>query len=113
MGNTIDYNAIKPMSARAIMVVEEGKVEVIISGYLFSFTINEYSDKNVVVLLDDNKPKARKLLEQFGVSFKKETKDEVHGEEFIDYIYEIYGYSSGSNGDWEDKDASELNYKVF
>ncbi len=112
----IDYNSIQPISARAIIVVEEGQVEVIISGYKFSFTIHEYSDKNVVVLLDDNKPKARKLLESFGVSFKKDTKDKIYGDEFVSYIHEIYGYSNtrgGGSCDWQIEGIGELDYKEF
>ena len=112
----IKFDDIIPISARAILVVEEGEVELIISGYKFVFTIQEYSNKIIKILLDSDKPKARKLLAPFGVTFNKDTLDEVHGDEFIKYIREIYSLSNSNGGmscSWIEDDYDDFVYKEF
>lgn len=113
------YDDIIPFSARAIVVVEEGQVELLIQGYKFSFTIHEYSNKVVEVFLDDNILKARRILEPFGVSFQKKTKNEIYGDKFIDYVHRIYEYSNtrnnGQTSSWylEDESTEIIEYKEF
>jgi len=109
-----NFDDILPISARAIVVVEEGQVEIIVNGYKLSFTIHECSNKSVSVFLDDNTSKARKILKSFGVSFKKETKDEIYGDDFISYIMEVYSKSNthGGNGcSWLIDNYNDLVYK--
>jgi hypothetical protein len=90
-------DSIIPFSATAKMVVEEGDVSAVIDGYLFNFTVQEYSSGTRVVLLDSDTPKARRILKKFDASFKKKT-DEIFGDEFVKRIYEIYGYSNSRGG---------------
>lgn len=111
-----DFDSIEPISARAVEVVEEGVVEVIIKGYRFSFTIHEYSSKIVNIYLDNNCIKARNMLKEFGVSFKKETKDKIHGEEFESYIFDVYQKSNSEGGmfcAWSVKGYNDIEYKEF
>jgi hypothetical protein len=71
-----------PVGATAKLAIEEGNVEAIIDGYMFEFTIQEYSNGILKVLLDSDSKKARKILKSYGASFEKETMDEIQGEEF-------------------------------
>ena len=113
MGNNkFDYDAITPISARALVVVEEGEVETIIDGYKFKFTIHEYSNKIIKVYLESDSTKARKMLKQFDVSFERKTLNEIHGEQFVSLIHEFYGNTTGDmNCDWQVTDYHELDYK--
>ena len=108
------YDNIIPFSAAARMVVEEGQVNAVIDGYLFSFTIHEYSNGSKKLMLDSDTPKARKILKKFGVSFARATLDEIHGDEFIAAVHKIYQLSNsegGSSCSWiTDK---EVDYKEF
>jgi hypothetical protein len=113
MGNNkFDYDAITPISARALVVVEEGEVETIIDGYKFIFTIHEYSNKIIKVYLESDSPKARRILKKFNVSFLKVSLNEIHGNEFVSLIHEFYGNTTGDrNCEWQVKDYHELDYK--
>lgn len=73
-----------PVSATAQVVIEEGCVEAIIDGYLFSLTVHEYSNGIVKVFLDfsSNTPSSRDILALYGATLDSETLDEIHGEEF-------------------------------
>lgn len=111
-----DVYDITPVSARAIIVVEEGQVEAIIDGHLFSFTINEYSDGNFTVLLDSKGVKARRMLQEYGATFSKDTLDRVHGDEFNRRIKEIYSLSNSQGGmgcSWAVENLDEMEYKEF
>ena len=108
-------NDIEPRSAYTSVMVEEGHVELVINGYLFSFTVHQYSNGINEVLSDDFfKLKARKMLISLGVEFKKETGDEVHHDELVPYIIETYGMSNSHGGgfcSWTDDDITD--YKEF
>ncbi|MEK6829726.1 MAG: hypothetical protein AABY15_06420 [Nanoarchaeota archaeon] len=116
MKNIKDIDDIIPFSARALVVVEEGQVEAIIDDHLFSFTVQQYSNDVLTILIDHHTDtaKARKILKEYGVIFKKETKDEIHGEEFKEKIFEIYQNSNSKGGDfcsWTTDE--ELEFKEF
>lgn len=113
---TKDVNDIFAVGAHAKGVVEHGEVEVIIDGYMFELVIQQYSNGITVVLLDSDTPKARRILKKYGVSFKKKTLDEIHGDEFIERIKEIYDFSNtkGTNmSSWTVENFGELEYKEF
>jgi len=107
---------IEPISASAVGVVEHGEVGVIIDGYKFTFTIQEYSNGTLVVLLDSDCSKARKILKAYGATFTKDGMDEIEGEEFKKRIHEIYGKSNSEGGascSWTVENINELEYKEF
>ena len=108
------FDNIIPYSARPVVVVEEGEVEVVIEEYLFRFTIHEYSNGIVKIMLDTDTPESRKMLEKYGVSFNDETLDEVHGEEFCDEIFRIYSWSNlkgGNSCNWQTDE--QIDYIEF
>lgn len=92
------YDNIIPFSATAKIVVEEGDVSAVIDGYLFEFTIQEYSNGIKTLLLNSDTPKARRILKKFGVCFKKQTQDEIIGDLFVKHIFEIYTLSNSKGG---------------
>ena len=111
---TKDIYDIFPVGAHAKGVVEHGEVEVIIDGYMFELTIQLHSDGISKVLLDSDTPKARTILKKYGASMSKKTLDEIHGEEFIGRIKEIYDYSNtrGTNMcSWTVENFDKLEFK--
>ncbi len=108
------YDDVIPFSAITNMVIEEGDVSVVIDGYLFNFTIHEYSNGTIKLMLDSDTLKARNILKRFGVSFTKKTLNEINCDEFIKAIHEIYSYSNSRGGDmcsWVTDE--EIDYKEF
>lgn len=111
-----DLYTIEPISARAELVIEEGRIEAIIDGYLFDFTIQEISNGTLIILLNSDTTKARNILIEYGASFERKTKDEIHGEAFKQRILDIYRKSNsdgGHNCSWEVDGYDELEYKTF
>ena len=111
-----DIYDIEPVQAHAVGVVEHGQEDAIIDGYMFQFTVQEYSNNTLIVLLDSDTPKARKILKEYGASFEKNTLDEIHGDKFKNRILEIYGKSNSEGGmscSWTLHNLDELEYKEF
>lgn len=111
-----DLYTIEPISARAELVIEEGRIEAIIDSYLFDFTIQEISNGTLIILLNSDTTKARNILIEYGASFERKTKDEIHGHDFKQRILQIYRKSrdeGGHNCSWEVDGYEELEYKTF
>ena len=111
-----DLSDIIPFSATALVVVEEGHVEAVIDGYLFSLTVHEYSNGILKVFLDHSSdtPSSREILGLYGATLESETLDEIHGEEFNKAILDIYRMSNSSGGgmcSWTTTD--EVEYMEF
>lgn len=113
---TKSLHDIIPAGARAMVVVEEGNVEAIIDGYMFQFTVHEYSNGILKVFLHSYNKKAREILKNYGATFEKKTLNEIHGDEFNKRIDEIYGRSNSEGGmscSWTLHNLDELEYKEF
>lgn len=103
-----------PVGAHAKIMVEEGQVEAIIDGYMFNFTVHEYSDKTLIVMLDSDTRKARNILKKYGATFTRKTLDEIQGDEFKNRILDIYSRSNSKGGmgcSWTTDDLDTLEYK--
>lgn len=87
-------NDIIGLSAYADGVVEHGRVEVLIDGTVIWFTIQEYSNGCIRIMLDDDTPENRDILKRYGVEFEDEDgSDEIITDEFRSYLREIYSES--------------------
>lgn len=111
-----DLNEIIGLSTYTQGVVEHGTVKVLIGDKSIELTIQEYSNGHHRVLLDDDTPENRKLIESFGVSFEPDS-DEIEydekGGEFISYIRDIYSNSGTVDGAiWECHDYEELTKDI-
>jgi len=103
---------IEGVKAYAQGIVEHGIVEAIIDGILITFSVQEYSNGIFKVLLDDDKPKVRKILEKYGVEFEK-NRDLILEGEFADNIEDIYHRTGKDNSAvWTVENYDELEYKL-
>jgi hypothetical protein len=102
-----DVDDVIGISATCNGVVEHGIVETIIEDKRINFTVEQYSDGGVVVLLDDNTEEVRELLKEYGAEFENDNETLVYNK-FTSYINTIYcktgetTSASWTNPDYED-----------
>lgn len=93
-------------------IIEYGTVELLLDKEIVCFTIHEYSNGDIFILLDDNYQHIRKKLEEYGIKFVGET-DKIDSEEFESFIHNIYQQTAQESGHvWEDSsyNIDDYNY---
>ena len=105
-----DIYDIIPLTSYATIIIEEGHASIIVDGIIVSFTVHQYSNDMVKVMLDDDYPEIRKILSEYGGNFIDDS-DEMVDSPFTEYINEIYSLSGSTDwGTWKGHiDGVEIN----
>lgn len=117
--NKKNIEQIVGLSAMTVGVIEYGVVEVLIDGYCIEFDVEESSDKDINVLMNNYNPKARKLALKYGAKFVKKgaigyRKNLLVGGDFADYIFDIYSRTGESHTcNWYVDDYKNIDSKII